>query len=119
MFKRILDGVSVTPSLAPEVVLALVSERLLVMDAAESTAYRFRHARFIEYLLAWYMARTTYESGSTAFLDKFTETVYSSGIVSMYHVHDLASPAYLLERFLGRSSEDHKLLRFLPTLHGG
>jgi hypothetical protein len=88
LLDSIIDALPHSKDEASQISISLVSERLLVLDTAESTAYRFRHMRFIEYLLAWYMAEQTHLHASTLFLDEITAKIFASGIVSMYHVHD-------------------------------
>jgi hypothetical protein len=88
LFQCIQDVIHTASVLVDDIRVALVSEQILLQDDIEQVKFRFRHMRFVEYLLAWYIARTVHITGDTTFLESFTEQIFNSGIVSMYRVHD-------------------------------
>lgn len=71
-----------------EVLQAIVSEQILNRDSVNTDQYNFRHSRFIEYLLAYYIVNNIQEKGELNQLDYFAEISFASGIVQMFRVHD-------------------------------
>lgn len=71
-----------------EVINALVSEHILVMDSETLRDFRFRHSRFIEFLLAYYIVYTIQKDRKFNKLDEFAQVSFESGIVLMFRVHD-------------------------------
>jgi len=83
---------------------SLVSEQILVRDADNSTNVRFRHIRFIEYLVAYHVAfnlnkfkqtedRRLWKTGRKAtdkgeVLENFTKRIFQSNFLSIYYIHD-------------------------------
>ncbi len=49
-------------NVAGEIVNALVSEQVYVRDGSNVVQLRFRHVRFLEYLVSWYTASGTTQS---------------------------------------------------------
>ena len=71
-----------------EVIQAIVSEQILNRDSVYTDQYNFRHSRFIEFLLAYYIVNEINETDDLAKLDYFAEISFTSGIVQMFRVHD-------------------------------
>ncbi len=71
-----------------EVIQALVSEQILNNDNSNTISYHFRHSRFIEYLLAYFIVNSIHENNDFSKLDYFAELSFKSGIVQMFRVHD-------------------------------
>jgi hypothetical protein len=71
---------------ADAVILALLSEQIMLRDPENPSQLTFRHSRFIEYLVAAEIIRN-YEEGRRS-LEDMTGEVFESGVVSMYRVHD-------------------------------
>lgn len=71
-----------------EIIQAIVSEQVLSIDNVNLNQYYFRHSRFIEFLLAYYVVNAIHETGDLNKLDYFAEISFASGIVQMFRVHD-------------------------------
>lgn len=71
-----------------EIANALVSELILVIDSETLNHFRFRHSRFIEFLLAYYIVYTIQKDRKFNKLDEFAQVSFESGIVLMFRVHD-------------------------------
>lgn len=76
-------------SVTDEVILALISEQIFHRDPINSNLINFKHSRFIEYLVAWFIVHDATEYRDHSRLDKLTNDVFESNIASMYRVHDL------------------------------
>ena len=73
---------------ADEIVRILVSEQILVREGDEERLLRFRHARFIEYLVAYHIFRGLTDRPH-AFLKSSMEQVYEAPLISPYRVYDM------------------------------
>jgi hypothetical protein len=71
-----------------EIINALVSELILIKDSEDTNQLRFRHSRFIEYLLAFYIVNSVNNDGNVNNLDYFTQISFESGICLMFRVHN-------------------------------
>jgi hypothetical protein len=71
-----------------EIIIALVSELILVKDSENVNLLRFRHSRFIEFLLAFYIVDYINKNDNIKELDNFAQTSFESGVVSMFRIHD-------------------------------
>lgn len=88
ILKVISDRFPQLSSLADQVILSIVSEQILSRDMEESTEYRFRHTRFIEYLVAYHIVSSVDYEGTTAHLDSLISMIVESDTISMYSVHE-------------------------------
>ena len=93
-WEEVADTVAnVTPLLeteADEVVRVLVSEQILAREADDERQLRFRHTRFVEYLVAHHIAQGLGRGGdTTAFLTDRLERVFAARLLSPYKVYDL------------------------------
>lgn len=70
-----------------EILKAFVSEQILIRDV-EFSGYRFRHSRFIEFLMAYYCVCTIIKYHNISLLDNLTRECFNSGVVSMFNVHE-------------------------------
>lgn len=85
----LIEGVAGVPAHAAEQIrFAIISEQILTGDADGSDEFRFKHSRFIEYLVACYIAATLDRERTTTQMEDFSDQVFSSGVVSIYRVHD-------------------------------
>lgn len=85
------DIVSVAPCLSEQaegVVRNIVSEQILVKDTEGVQWYRFRHMRFIEYLVAYYIASYLYRTRNPADLDKLVRELVRGDFLSLFYVHE-------------------------------
>ena len=71
---------------AEQVAIALLSDTVLTRDANNHSMFRFRHGRFIEYLVAYYIV-DKFGEDEGRHMDETTELVLYSGIAQMYNVH--------------------------------
>ncbi|MBL7710762.1 MAG: hypothetical protein JNJ86_16950 [Chitinophagaceae bacterium] len=71
-----------------EIINAIVSELILIQDSENLNQLRFRHSRFIEFLLAYYIVSSIERERSLNKLDYFAKISFESGIVLMFRVHD-------------------------------
>ena len=71
-----------------EIINALISELILIKDSENADRLRFRHSRFIEFLLAFYIVNSVDKDGNTENLDYFAQISFESGVVLMFRVHD-------------------------------
>jgi hypothetical protein len=71
-----------------EIIHALISESILIRDAANSNLLMFRHSRFIEFLLAYHIVSTVERQQNLSLLDYFAQISFDSGVVLMFRVHD-------------------------------
>jgi hypothetical protein len=71
---------------ADVVLLALLSEGIMSREPNNLAELRFRHSRYMEYLLAQFIVRA-FDEGQGR-MEDMTGEVFESGIVSMYRVHD-------------------------------
>lgn len=71
-----------------EIVNALISELIIVRDPENLNHLRFRHSRFIEFLLAYYIVNTIEKDNNLEKLDYYTQISFESGIVLMFRIHD-------------------------------
>jgi hypothetical protein len=79
---------------------SLVSEQILVRDASNSSTLRFRHIRFLEYLVAYYIAKELASAVEDTALDAYTKRIFGSNFMSIYYVHDFIkniSETYFLD----------------------
>ncbi len=87
IFNRIKDNFTVVESLFDEIFRLLISERILLTTSDNQYIIRFKHNKFIEYLSAFYILWQTDRTGEFSKLELFAETVFASGIASMFKVH--------------------------------
>lgn len=91
---------------AGDVIKSITSEQILIRDPAAPDHLRFRHMRFVEYLIAYKIvaelldessvlqrvlavARGTGESRNAArLIEEYTERLFYKRVVSLYHVHE-------------------------------
>ncbi|MFD1874184.1 hypothetical protein [Hymenobacter bucti] len=71
-----------------EIIHALISESILIEDAANNSFVMFRHTRFIEFLAAYYIVYSVESSNNLNSLDYYAQLSFESGIVLMFRVHD-------------------------------
>jgi hypothetical protein len=113
-----------------EIVRGLVSEQLLADASDDGQRLRFRHSRFVEYLLAYHIAYWLSHGKRYDFLRSTTETIFATSIVSMFRVHELIrhicarrfpGQLKLIDDFYARSSAymTHNLSRLrVEVAHG-
>ncbi len=109
------------PTLAPlaeEIVLALVSEQILLRDPDNPDELRFRHNRVIEYLIAYHIVATVEERQNTDWLDEEIRDLVESELITIYSIHECIKfmcksekPAIyrLFEKYYASSSELMKI----------
>lgn len=61
---------------------------ILIRDSENLNQLRFRHSRFIEFLLAFYIVHSIEGDQTLEKLDYFAQVSFESGIVLMFRVHD-------------------------------
>ncbi|MDR6763150.1 hypothetical protein J2Y38_003369 [Flavobacterium sp. 2755] len=71
-----------------EIINALISELIIVRDPENLSYLRFRHSRFIEFLLAYYIVITIQKDNNLSKLDYYAQVSFESGIVLMFRIHD-------------------------------
>lgn len=71
-----------------EIANALVSEQIMIIDSETLNHFRFRHSRFVEFLLAYYIVYTIQKEKNFKKLDEFAQVSFESGMVLMFRVHD-------------------------------
>lgn len=74
-----------------QVIRAIASEQILVRDSENVRIFRFRHMRFIEYLVAYHIASKLDESRDPSKLDKLIEKYVHGDFISLYYVHEFLS----------------------------
>lgn len=84
----IKDNFSILTPYSDEIVNALVSELILIKDSENLNLLRFRHSRFIEFLLAFHIVNSIEKDQTLNKLDYFAQVSFESGIVLMFRVHD-------------------------------
>jgi hypothetical protein len=84
----IRDVAPLLEAVAEDVILALLSDQILVRNTEAATSFRVRHSRFVEYLAAYYVVHTFSRSGDTARVDALTDELFASPVVSMFRVHE-------------------------------
>jgi Zn-finger protein len=87
VYNRIKGNFTLVESLFDEIVRLLISERILSTTPDNKYVFRFKHNKFIEYLSAFYILWQTDKTGDFSKLELFAETIFSSGIASMFKVH--------------------------------
>jgi len=89
--RDILDSISLTDAnlsrVADDVLIALRSDHIIQQDADKVGSFRFRHSRFLEYLLAYFIVSKVARSYSPGEIDSFTTEVFNSRLISMFKVH--------------------------------
>ncbi|MCO6148388.1 hypothetical protein [Flavobacterium sp. NRK1] len=68
------------------ILLNLISEQIFTTDSEDTRNYRFKYARFIEYLVALYIMQYVEDTSEFSFIDKSIEVIYDSNFVSIYSV---------------------------------
>ncbi len=71
-----------------EIIIALTSEHILVRDIEQFQSYRFRHSRFIEFLLAMHIVSLVHDTDDVQCLDMYTQIAFDSGMVLMFRIHE-------------------------------
>lgn len=66
--------------------LSILSEGVVTRDPANLANLRFRHSRFMEYLIAHFIIKA-YEEGFDT-IDNIINFVFETGILSMFRIHD-------------------------------
>ncbi len=87
VYNRIKRNFTLVEPLFDEIVRLLISERILSITPDNQYTLRFKHNKFIEYLSAFYILWQTDKTGDFAKLELYAETIFSSGIASMFKVH--------------------------------
>jgi len=82
------ENFSILIPYSDEIINALVSELILIRDSENLNQLRFRHSRFIEFLLAFYIVHSIERDQTLKNLDYFAQVSFESGIVLMFRVHD-------------------------------
>ena len=70
------------------IIRVLISEYILVNDYDSSNCYRYRHSRFLEFLMAYYCISTIRRNDNIYYLDKLLEISFESGLVHMFRIHN-------------------------------
>ena len=83
-----------------DVVLAFVSENILIRDPENPTVFLFRHSRPMEYLIAHQVVRS-FDEGKDPLRRQTTDTLHA-GFVSMFRIHDFV-------RFICKHESPHLL----------
>lgn len=71
-----------------DIILALKSEHIIMRDPENHVKYRFRHSRFLEYLIAYHIVCEVLRRYNKKRLEDVTDQTIDSGIVSMFRVYD-------------------------------
>jgi len=71
-----------------EIVLLLESESILKCSTENRFLFRFKHNKFIEFLSAYYVLFQVEKTNNLGILDKFSESIFASGLASMFKIHD-------------------------------
>ncbi|WP_185212030.1 NACHT domain-containing protein [Sphingobacterium mizutaii] len=82
------ENFSILSPFSDEIIDALVSELILIRDSENLNQLRFRHSRFIEFLLAFYIVHSIERDQALKKLDYFAQVSFESEIVLMFRVHD-------------------------------
>jgi hypothetical protein len=72
----------------PEIVRSLKSEQIFSADEFENSVLRFRHSRFLEYLIAYQIQRRLREGETTAFISTMHERIAGTSFASPHIVID-------------------------------
>ena len=70
------------------VLRSIVSEQILVRDSEGVAKYRFRHMRFIEYLVSYFIANQLSVSQQPQRLGKLIKQLVRGDFLSLYYVHE-------------------------------
>lgn len=73
---------------ADQVIRCLVSEQIIVSDNSIHNSFRFRHMRFIEYLVSYYISKKITQSDNPQELDTLTSKLIKNDFLSLYHIHE-------------------------------
>ena len=73
---------------ANEIAHSLKSERIIDYEPNNPNIFRFRHSRFLEYLIAYYILLDVTNCYSIENLEELTEIIFESSFVSMFRVHN-------------------------------
>lgn len=82
------DYFKVLTPYSDEIINALISEHIIIRDTENLNYFRFRHSRFVEFLLAYHIVATIEKENNLYDLDHFAQISFDSGIVMMFRVHD-------------------------------
>jgi hypothetical protein len=88
LLESIRQAVPIVRGQEDEIGRALLSEQIIARDSEGATDVRFRHSRFIEYLVAYFVALNISRDPSIDNMMRLTDTIFESAIVSMYRVHE-------------------------------
>lgn len=120
----IRDSEPILKSYMDQIANLLVSEQIIVRDPEDTSKLRFRHMRFIEYLVAYYIAYRLNEQRRPELLEDLTDKIFSTEFVSIYYVHEFirhicraefAEIYQLLTSYYSKSSTYIKKLLSLQT----
>ncbi|CAK8722477.1 hypothetical protein GMJAKD_11695 [Candidatus Electrothrix aarhusensis] len=70
------------------IIQTIVSEQIIVRDQNNISKYRFRHMRFIEYLVAYYISDHLFKTKNPKILDELTSKLITGDFISLYYVHE-------------------------------
>lgn len=90
----VADICDVSPVLKPtvnQVIKAIASEQILIRDSEDVRRFRFRHMRFVEYLVAYHIAGRLAECRDPAELDRMVSRFVRGDFLSLYYVHEFIS----------------------------
>jgi len=76
---------------APDIIRSIASEQIVVRDTELVTRYRFRHMRFIEYLVAFFIAGKLDQARDPRELDRLVSKYVGGDFLSLYYVHEFMS----------------------------
>lgn len=79
---RAFDG------LASRITQLIISEQILTRDSEDEIYYRFRHFRFIEYLVAYHLALEISHNPKAKHAHILLEGYFDSGFISAFNVHE-------------------------------
>ena len=71
-----------------EIVKVLISEHILAKNIGDNSGVRFRHSRFMEFLMAHYCIYMIKRTNKVSLLNQLTEISFNSGLVHMFRIHN-------------------------------
>lgn len=71
-----------------QILQTILSEQIIVRDSENTDTYRFRHIRFIEYLLAYFLADELSRKPDVQYLTELVDRYFKGDFASIYNVHE-------------------------------
>lgn len=87
----IVDSGVVRNEATGEILRSIVSEQIVVRDSEDSSSFRFRHVRFIEYLVAFFISSKLDQTRDPDQLELMIRQYVRGDFLSLYYVHEFIS----------------------------